>query len=548
MSAESLAGFHKPVSEKRAEQVLADRKAKSWMESVLEFQRSSKGALAWKLFLGLQTMGGIGVTVDRVSAIRETIEARAHSGEATVSEPVSDFKIDNAFQEVGFSPVVLQTGVREAFGSLAGINVHRIEYRSQHIPMPASYRGTSPYEAGHCTLSEDKGVRSHIVLTVDAAEGQSVRSFSHTLFHEAAHAIDPENADQIPERIKVRLQGALQEVVHDNSTTIYSYINAYEGGSSSEQEEDRLQRKELFAELMADALTMEPLAANDPLLRQPVNVQFTHRLARKYNKPLDEMMPYGWILGLVGDWRGSDFFQHGQEAHQRLVTRLEADRGRVQQEHFSERVSSELGRLALPSLDQAIQRWVQAPEDQARSNAKQRVDDVLDGQDRFRSPSLSQAQAALARRWQGVVRTLEQDRDRYDLSFLTSRGVHDPQLRYLFSRLTRTTYGSHSSLETLSSHTRLASRVISSESKRSEIDSIHSDVEFLNNILRQASQVVGPNDPQFIAFRSAVFAWIEGEMSGAWLSGIESRVPDMADVYEDMLDMGSRDQEGNRER
>lgn len=309
MSAEFPAGVHESVTEKRAEQVLADRKAKSWMERVLEFQRSSKGALAWKLFLGLQTVGGIGVTVDRVSAIHKTIEARAHSGEVTVSEPVSDFKIDTAFQEVGFSPVALQTGVREAFGPLAGINVHRIEYSSQHIPMPASYRGTSRYEAGHCTLSEGRGVRSHIVLTVDAAEGQSARSFSHTLFHEAAHAIDPENVDQIPQEIKISLQGALQELVRDNRQTIYRYINEYQGGSSSEEEEDEIQRKELFAELMADALTMEPLAANDPLLRRPVNVQFAHRLARKYNKPLDEMMPYSWILGLVADWRGSDFFQ-----------------------------------------------------------------------------------------------------------------------------------------------------------------------------------------------------------------------------------------------
>lgn len=551
MSAEFSAGVHEAVTEKQAEQILADSKAKSWMKRVLEFRRSTKGALAWNLLLGLQTAAAVSVTVNRAEAIYNTVEARAHSGEATVSEPLSNFKIDNAFQEVGFSPVVLQTGVREAFGSLAGANVHRIEYSSRRIPMPASYRGTSRYEAGHCTLSEDKGVRSHIVLTVDAAEGQSVRSFSYTLFHEAAHAIDPENVDQIPREIKLSLQGALQELVRDDRQTIYSYINEYEGGSSSEEEEDTVQRKELFAELMADALTMEPLAANDPLLHRPLNVQFTHRLARKYNKPLDEMMPYGWILALVGDWRGANFFQRGQEAHQRLVMRLEADRGRVQQEHFSQMVSSELGRLTLPSLDQAIQRWARTSENSSASNAQWMANYLLGSGGLFHSDHLSRSQLALAHRWRQVVHVLEQDRDRYDSSFLRSAGVHDPQLRHLFSRLTRAVSGGRTgqvSLETLLSHTRLASRIPPSESRQRVLDSIHADVETLNNLFRQASQVAGPNDPQFIAFRSAIFAWIEGEMSGAWLAGAEELAPDMADVYEDMLDMGSIDQEGNRER
>lgn len=169
------------------------------------------------------------------------------------------------------------------------------------------------------------------------------------------------------------------------------------------------------------------------------------------------------------------------------------------------------------------------------------TDYILGGHNRFRSVDLSPAQRALASRWREVVRTLEQDRDRYDFSYLRTAGVHDPQLRYLFSRLTRTASGSRmgqGSLETLLSHTRLASRTLSSEFRRHEVESMHADVETLNNLFRQASQVVGPNDPQFIAFRSAIFAWIEGEMSGAWLSGIESRVPDMEDVYEDMLDMG----------
>lgn len=108
MSAEFPAGVHESVTEKRAEQVLADRKAKSWMEKVYKFSRSPKGVFVGSFLIGVGIVKGV-ESVGHHGSLARLVDR------VGLERSPERFEVDQRFEEVGFSPHVVHTGLQEAF-------------------------------------------------------------------------------------------------------------------------------------------------------------------------------------------------------------------------------------------------------------------------------------------------------------------------------------------------------------------------------------------------------------------------------------------------
>lgn len=432
------------------------------------------------------------------------------------------------------SPERLARGFENVFGPSFAQNVNSVVYVNGHILMPAAYRGRSRYEAGHCTRSPRRGERSQLVLTQDAFGHRPIATTLRVAIHEGGHSMDPENDETMPEPVRSSLRNALQIIVEGDRVTIYSYVNAYQGGSATKAVEDGIQREELFAELMADALTMSPLNPDDPLLRQPVRDRLSHRLSVTHGIPLDEAQRYGAVLGLVADVRGENFFEDGQRAAAALAHDLAESRRAGMIEETQQSLYDALERSPLPTLSVALRHSFHREAGQGENPARNTVDHLRLYRNYFAgNPVDSTNPADLVRRIEEAIHTLQVERQAYNEEFL--RGVFDQGLRSFFIKLTAPAAKGLPGGPLVVLQDAVAHLPLSRDEGEVRVwnTRIEGALPGIQSLLWMAEHEPDVSLQQREEFRSALLRWVELEGQGRFYTQVVEHHPELTTLTEE---------------
>lgn len=456
-------------------------------------------------------------------------------------------QIDERFRDQGILPGHLRRGIEDIFGRTIWRDVSGVEYYSDHLPMPSSYRGSSPFEAGHCSRSTRRGDPSHLVITIDAfvSQGESIEAALHTLIHELVHALDPENADGMPEEIRTAIRAELQAIVVGNGATIYPYVNSYEGGSPTEEQESGIQREELFAELVSDVLIMKPLPLDSSLRGLSFEDRMAKRLADNHNTTLEVTRSYARILVLLERWKGEGFIERGQigfqNFRQEVATGREARiRDRVVRDIrkiFDERGFPGMFDTLLHSFEVrhsppiAQRRDVTAIDSLfTRSEHHGDRDDV----EHFR---MTETQMDYLDR---IVLILEADRDAYNQRY--AQQISDPSLREIFLRIVSNDLDG-GRLQALPYSIDAFTRSPTISELRYSADGIR--LSLVRDLLDQAASQPHISTQDRVAFQAALRSWIEAEAQEAWCQEVTQRHPEVIQFVDELDRAESRYEEGH---
>lgn len=519
----------------------ADKKVLSWMEKV----GSDKRFLHLCKILHVVNLWGVNSNLAIVD------DPRTQEAVFTRSEAPSSMQVDNGFQHEGIRPETIRTLLEETLGKEAvDQNIRRVIYSPVEIPMPSYYRGTQRYEAGHCTRSIHPGERSDVVLTPSAFRDVTAREIVITILHEAAgHTLDYQNDEHITVAQRLMQNEQVHRLVQGDRLTIYDYSNNYQHGSLTPEQEDHVQAEEVFAEVVADGLTLPVMDANDPLRRLSLREQMMVRLAERHDISQTVAAPYADILVGVAAVRGADFFERGQvaaaRAQQAIQMQLNVREHRAQSERAQteqRRALSELERLVIPSLSVALQHWREEHLDPQAEDIRHQIRSLGNiSRDAFKvrsddSPERRRELQQLHERYERLMDRLDDDWISYPQEFI--RDVHNPALRSLFEHLTKP-LGKRAGglLQQL--------RMVN----RSSPESTRVIVTEFNKIMDTANNPTVASPEERVQFRDVILRYVEDAARGGYYQRIEERVPEFFQVIEDidrLLPVTNSGWQGNR--
>lgn len=233
------------------------------------------------------------------------------------------------FEEIGWSNERVHRAVYLLFGSeLVHGSITSVRLENRNIPMPANYHGPAKNEAAHCTGSPGR-LPSEIVFGLDGVQNEN--EFLRILVHESVHAfLDAEYANEMDQRFRDRLDGALLNLVRDGRITWYAYVNDYidaqtraNGRRPTKEElerENRSRKKELLAELITEIVEIDPQVyglnfSNEPSFWLNRTIQILRQ--RHVSQP-QGISQIEEILKVLLEWRGQDFLERLQTRHQQV--------------------------------------------------------------------------------------------------------------------------------------------------------------------------------------------------------------------------------------
>lgn len=555
---------------------VAEAMVQGWMDKM----RKRLGTRGFMVAMAMTGAGAVESSMLSYLAGKRYLDQQ-HSQEASQT-----FRVDSGLRNVDIPPEILHEGLERIFGNLLVRDLRAIQYHDGHIPMPRHYRGSARYEAGHCTRSPGSEP-SLMVLTRDNFEGHAVRASLQVVIHEAGHAVDYHNAfgravvidpstsppaeagvpegvargvhyrlsaldarrdysrilapdipadgiPGMPPSIRFLLREGTHTLVEGDHQTIYAYPNDYENGSVTEAEEDAVQAEELFAEIMADGVTMRPLNPQVPedarLLAMPVRERMTYRLATTHNISPEQARPYAEIMAAIATHRGEYFFEHAQSVFDDTVHRIERYQAAQRHERSQRQVGELLERLAIPSLSIAFRRWTQASVEQEVFDVQELVDEVEEYEEaEHRMDGDTEEDRAELRRLTDRVQRMRGllDLDRKQYVEEQARDIFDPALRAIFIKLAGPSKQGRNPLEELRTQVSQASfRALLPEG----LEELRHRVDEVNQLLWMAEHQSQATDQQKMAFREALLRWIEGEIRGDWLRRIDERYSELSDL------------------
>ncbi|MBP7006144.1 hypothetical protein KBB27_03415 [Patescibacteria group bacterium] len=518
----------------------ADKKVLSWMEKV----GSDKRFLHLCKILHVVNLWGVNSNLDI------TDDVRTQEVVLTSPETSSSMQVDSGFQREGIRPETIRTLLEGTLGKEAvDQNIRRVIYSPVEIPMASHYRGTQRYEAGHCTRSMHPGERSDVVLTPSAFRDVTAREIVTTILHESAgHALDYQNDERMTVTQRFVQSEQVHRLVQGDRLTIYDYSNNYQHGSLTPEQEDDVQAEEVFAEVVADGLTLPVMDANNPLRRLSLREQMMVRLAERHDISQTAAAPYADILVSVAAVRGADFFERGQvaaaRAQQAIQMQLNIREHRAQSERIQveqRQLSSELERLAIPHLSVALQHWRENHLDSREEDIRTQVKSLDSIQaDAFEarpndSPERRRELRQLRERYDRLMDRLQADWQAYPQVFM--RDVHNPALRSLFARLTK-------SFEKRS--TGLLERLHTAHGSSPE--TVRALVTEFNRIMDTVNDPAIASPQERAQFQEMFLRYVEDTARGGYYQHIGERVPDFVQVIEDidrLLPAPDSDEEGN---